>query len=149
VTTTYLNSKFLLADDDADDAQIFQEALAGIAATIECKIAENGMKVFEWLSVHAYEPDVIFLDINMPQMSGWECLGKLKGSAEYQHIPVVMYSTSSAQKDIGMAYGAGASLFLTKPEDFRELCKILEIVATGSTDRWADRLKIFRNIALR
>src|ERR1700761_4786945 len=102
---------FLLVDDDADDAAIFSEALsvAVSPSPTEFHTAENGLKLFEVLSKHT--PDVIFLDINMPKMGGWECLEKLKNSSEYNQIPVIMYSTSCAKKDIARAYDLGALLF--------------------------------------
>ena len=144
---TPLKRKFLLADDDADDAWLFCEALAEVGSAAECVTVENGLKLFELLSNHNTDkPDVIFLDINMPMMNGWECLRKLKGSPGYQNIPIIMYSTSSAKKDIDMAYGLGAQLFLTKPDDFMELSKILEIVATSSPESLLSQLKGFESV---
>jgi CheY-like chemotaxis protein len=142
-----VNRKFLLADDDADDANLFCEALAGIGSTIECHTAENGLELFELLSRHdTYKPDIIFLDINMPIMNGWDCLKKLKDSSNYKNIPIIMYSTSSAKKDIEMAYSLGALLFLKKPVDFRELSNILEVVATSPGDSLLSRLKAFQSV---
>jgi CheY-like chemotaxis protein len=149
VILNLLNRKFLLADDDADDANLFCEALSGIASVMRCYTAENGVALFELLSSQYPEvPDVIFLDINMPIMNGWECLKRLKSSTDYQSIPIFMYSTSSAKKDIDMAYGLGAMLFLTKPEDFRELAQILEVVATSSKDSLLRELKGFKSVKL-
>jgi CheY-like chemotaxis protein len=116
---------------------------------MQCHTAENGVELFTLLSNQFPEvPDVIFLDINMPIMNGWECLKKLKSNSTYQSIPIFMYSTSSAKKDIDMAYGLGAMLFLTKPEDFRELSQILEIVATSSKDSLLRQLKGFKSVKL-
>jgi CheY-like chemotaxis protein len=144
-----VKTKFLLADDDADDASMFCEALTAIAPVMECYTVENGRQVFEVLSKSQIgSPDVIFLDINMPIMNGWECLKKLKDSSTYRHIPAIMYSTSSAKNDIEKAYSLGASLFLTKPEDFRELRKILEIVATNPHDSLLNHLGGFDNVKI-
>ncbi len=144
---TPLNRKFLLADDDADDADLFCEALASIIPPVECHTAENGLKLFELLSKQDIGiPDIIFLDINMPMMDGWECLRMLKGNSDYKSIPTIMYSTSSARRDIDMAYRLGAQLFLTKPENFSELSKILEIVATSAKGSLLDRLEGFESV---
>ena len=138
--------KFLLVDDDADDASLFCEALNNIGS-VECNTVENGLELFKLLSnQNSNIPDIIFLDINMPMMDGWECLKKLKESSNYKSIPIIMYSTSSAKKDIDMAYSLGAQLFLTKPEEFRELSKILEIVATSSQDSLLSQLKGFKSV---
>ena len=79
-------------------------------------------------------------------MNGWECLRKLKESPGYQSIPIIMYSTSSAKKDIDMAYSLGALLFLTKPDNFKELSTILEIVATCSPESLLSRLREFQSV---
>ncbi|HXD78557.1 MAG TPA: response regulator [Puia sp.] len=144
-----VNRKFLLADDDADDASLFCEALSKIATDMECSTAENGAELFEVLSRrYPDKPDVIFLDINMPIMNGWDTLRKLKESSNYQNIPIIMYSTSSAKKDVELAYHLGVSLFLTKPEDFRELSAILEIVATHPKESLVRQLVGFKNVKM-
>lgn len=136
----------MLVDDDIDDADIFCEAIRHLN-WVECLTAENGLQLFSLLSEHSiHDSDVIFLDINMPLMDGWECLKKLKGSADYSNIPIIMYSTSSAKRDIDKAYSLGAQLFLTKPESFRDLSSILEIVANNPQESLVSQLKGFRNI---
>src|SRR5882757_6709540 len=92
---------FLLADDDADDKTLFCEALAEIDPGIVCHTAADGKEALAILSRRqSRKPDIIFLDINMPVMDGWQCLGKLKENSEHRNIPVIMYSTSSYQRDI-------------------------------------------------
>lgn len=140
----HLIRRFLLVDDDADDAAIFCEALGRISSDAECNTAENGLKLFEVLK--SLTPDVIFLDINMPKMGGWQSLRRLKTDSEYNDIPVIMYSTSSAERDIQTAYGLGALLFISKPEDFKELLQILDIVTTGIQEPQIRRLKELRSV---
>jgi CheY-like chemotaxis protein len=141
-----LKTKFLIADDDADDAGLFCEALCQIANSMKCFKVENGREVFDFLSdSETGKPDIIFLDINMPIMNGWECLKKLKDS-DFKTIPTIMYSTSSAKTDIALAYSLGAALFLTKPEDFEELRKILQIVATNPQESLLTHLRGFDNV---
>lgn len=141
---TPVRTKFLIADDDADDVMLFCEALHQIATAMKCYHVENGNELFQFLSDSgARSPEVIFLDINMPVMNGWECLTRLKGTSDYRSIPIIIYSTSSAKRDIDLAYQLGASLFLTKPEEYRELCSILEIIATTPIESMLSRLKGF------
>lgn len=135
---------FLIADDDADDVALFREALQKAASATECHSVENGSELFRFLSdAHVPKPDVIFLDISMPVMNGWECLKRLKRSSDFRAIPTVMYSTSSARRDIDLAYQLGAALFLAKPEDFNELCSILGLIATDPANFPASRLQRF------
>jgi CheY-like chemotaxis protein len=74
-------------------------------------------------------PDIIFLDVNMLQVTGWECLTRIKNSEQYRDIPVIMYSTSASNLDKQKAKKLGASGFLTKPSDFRMLVDILKKLA--------------------
>jgi CheY-like chemotaxis protein len=73
-------------------------------------------------------PDVIFLDLNMPVMNGWQCLAKLKNSEAYKEIPVVMYTTSSNPRDYEIAIDLNAHGLITKPSKPKVLSKILNTV---------------------
>ena len=75
-------------------------------------------------------PDIIFLDINMPIINGWQCLSVLKEQEIYKSIPVIMYSTSSHSEHVEKARQLGALCFFTKPPNFQNLKKSLEIVVT-------------------
>lgn len=119
---------FLLADDDKDDVEMFCEILMGIDNTILCHCVENGKEALRILDELAEKPDLIFLDINMPVMNGWQCLKQLKEDKRYQQIPVVVYSTSSHRREIDIAMELGALCFLTKPSDFKELQEIFRVI---------------------
>lgn len=134
---------FLLADDDRDDAELFNEALISLSPPVEFAHVEDGRGVIEYLgNSHRKKPDIIFLDLNMPQMSGWQCLAKLKNDIYLQDIPVVMYSTSSHPRDKEIAVDLGAHGFVTKPTDFKELQRILRGIASKIGD---DLRKALRN----
>jgi CheY-like chemotaxis protein len=138
---------FLLADDDADDKSLFCEALAEINPRILCHTAADGKEALAILSeTQARKPDIIFLDINMPIMDGWQCLGKLKEDTQHKDIPVIMYSTSSYQRDIDLALQNGAFCFFTKPSDYRELRSILRLIATHPVGSLSDVMKEFKNL---
>ena len=138
---------FLLADDDADDTQLFCEALEEIDPSIICYCAINGKQVLEILRNKGLKnPQVIFLDINMPGMSGWECLKQLKENDEYRHIPVVTYSTSSHQKEAKIALDMGALCFFTKPNYFTELKDILNVFAANMDGNLLEAVSQFKAI---
>lgn len=123
---------FLLADDDGDDTSLFCEALEEIDPSIVCYCAKDGKKALEILDNKELEkPQVIFLDINMPGMNGWECLVELKNNELYKQIPVLIYSTSSHQREANIAIDLGALCFFTKPSNFIELKDILKVLAAN------------------
>ena len=89
-----VNTFFLLADDDHDDAELFNEALSTVNPSIKFHHVEDGQEVFQFLlNSKIKKPDVIFLDLNMPAMSGWQCLAKLKNDPLLKDIPVIMLSS--------------------------------------------------------
>jgi CheY-like chemotaxis protein len=117
---------FLLADDDWDDKEVFVEALGEIDPSIVCHCAADGQEMIDKLSDgEISDPEIIFLDINMPGMNGWECLVYLKKSELFRDIPVIMYSTSSHRREKELAREFGATGFFTKPSVFSELKNIL------------------------
>lgn len=120
---------FFLADDDGDDTELFREALTVVDENIICHCVGNGKEVLELLKRSDRPPHLIFLDVNMPVMNGWQCLVKLKDDSAYRDIPVIMYSTSSYQREKIIASELGALGFITKPSDYRELKRILQIIA--------------------
>lgn len=141
-----MKTRFLLADDDADDGNLFCEAVMKIGTQMDCRTVQNGRKLLELLASGEYQPEVIFLDINMPIMNGWECLTSLKKDSRFRDIPVIIYSTSSLPKDVERAYGLGAHLFLAKPENFGELCQILKLVASKSSQTLLASLSEFSSV---
>jgi CheY-like chemotaxis protein len=66
-------------------------------------------------------PDLIFLDLNMPKMDGRQCLAEIKKLPRLEQIPVIIYSTSADDREIGSLLAAGASAWLSKPTDLRVL----------------------------
>lgn len=111
--------KVFLIDDDEDDRELFCEAMEEVAPEIVCFTAANGRKALTQIVNKEIEtPDIIFIDINMPIMNGWQCLAMLKEQEFYKGIPVIMYSTSSHSEDVEKAGELGALCFFTKPPNF-------------------------------
>lgn len=121
----------LLADDDRDDAEMFCEALADIDESIICHCAENGDQALKMLNSHDKTPEVVFLDLNMPIMNGWECLKRLKSEERYKDIPVIMISTSSHKNDMEAAGNLGAFCYFVKPNNFNDLKQVLGLITSN------------------
>lgn len=113
----------LMVDDDPGDAGLVKAAFS--AGRYPCRFdhVTDGMAAMEFLRNEtganngAVRPDLILLDINMPRKNGHAVLSELKADARLRDIPVVMLTTSDAERDIATAYRAGASGFVTKPVD--------------------------------
>lgn len=117
-----------LVDDDVDDVEIFSLALTEVDDSIVCVAAGNGIEALSKLNDNGLMPDCIFLDLNMPRMDGRQCLAEIKRNPCLQHIPVVIFSTSSEPKDITEALAMGAMDFVTKPSAINELVDKLRLV---------------------
>lgn len=133
-----MNSKktLMIVDDDSDDREFFCEALNDIDSSAKCLVAINGDEALKILrSEIEHLPDSIFLDLNMPRMDGRTCLAELKKDAKLRNIPVIIFSTSSHQKDIEETHELGAVYFLTKPSDFKKLQSEIVFVMAGDFSR--------------
>lgn len=132
MNTDIVNKIILLADDDPDDAEMFSMVLSEVDGSVKFYHVDNGLAVLEYLKqIENPLPDVIFLDINMPEMSGWQCLTALKNNDTSKHIPVLIYSTSAHPRDKQIAMDLGASAFITKPSDYKTLGKLLSTVISN------------------
>jgi CheY-like chemotaxis protein len=122
--------KILLVDDDADDQLLFLDAIHAIDQSLECDVANNGLEAISQLSEMPSSPGVIFLDLNMPKMNGYECLEKIKSSTTFSQIPVIIFTTTTNPKEAERTRNMGASRFLTKTSDFKKLkSQLNEILA--------------------
>jgi DNA-binding NtrC family response regulator len=128
--------RFWLAEDDPDDVDLFIEALGEIDKSITCIATQNGQQLISKLNNDTSNPpELIFMDVNMPEMNGWECLQILKSTAHLKDIPVIMYSTSSAAKNAEMTTRFGAFCFYEKPSNFLVLKEFLEILVSSALDK--------------
>jgi CheY-like chemotaxis protein len=117
--------RILMADDDETDRELFIEAIKETNADCLVDQVKNGLEALDYLRQARLQPDLIFLDLNMPVMGGREALIELKASEKLRVIPVFVLSTSSAKSDVMESYAAGANLFLVKPASFDGLTHML------------------------
>lgn len=135
-----------LVDDDQDDRDFFFEALGEIGRPISIQSAVNGKEALNGLMLLETKPEIILLDINMPEMNGWDCLLNLKKNETLQHIPVLMFSTSSANINGKRAVETGAVGYLEKPPSYLKLKDFLEMLTRNSSP--PDLLETLRMIKL-
>ena len=120
-----INRVFFI-DDDEDDCHIFSEALRQVSPDVLLKCINNYSLAIEEMS--RFQPELIFLDLNMPGKNGFECLQELKSHPVFKNIPVTVFSSSEYYKDIDKAYASGATLYFAKPGTFEKLASSLKII---------------------
>jgi CheY-like chemotaxis protein len=131
VPSKNLYKRLFIVDDDPEDQEIFMEALKEVDDSIQCFTATSGEDAFKQIEMDLIMlPDLIFLDLNMPKLNGKQVLKEFKKMRQLQGIPVIMYSTSFAPRDIEEIKTMGAVYHLLKPSRFDELCSALRHVLT-------------------
>jgi CheY-like chemotaxis protein len=120
-----MNSKIkvLIAGDDLEDQEMLMEGLAESISHFEVELASDGLELLR-LMRGGCNPDIIFLDLDLPIKSGIECLEEMNNEEMMKDTPVVLYSTSQRLKDIQSAAGLGARFYMVKPGCIR-VCKQL------------------------
>ena len=115
----------LIVDDDPADAALVTKAIDMGRFPCVVERATDGVEAMEKLrtqtgSQHA-SPHLVLLDINMPRKNGFQVLSEIRADPHLRHLPVVMLSTSAAERDVASAYQSGAHGYVTKPMDVDDL----------------------------
>ena len=124
-------ARILLVEDSEGDIYIFRRALKEAKILNEIHALQDGAAGWEYLEGLSTEslPDVIFLDINLPRMTGLELLKKISETTTLAHIPVIMLTISQEEEDIVEAYDYGAFSFISKtvqPENLLDIISNLD-----------------------
>jgi putative two-component system response regulator len=112
------NPKILLVDDEEKNLKLMGAMLSNYGYTL-VETARNGIEALEKLQ--SFKPDLIFLDIMMPEMDGYEVCRRLREDPSNQYIPVIMVTALSDKESRIKGLEAGANDFLSKPFDSMEL----------------------------
>lgn len=109
--------RILIVDDEERNLKLVAAIFSNYGYNFET--ARNGIEALE--KTKTFNPDIIFLDVMMPGMDGYEVCRRIKGDALLQHIPVVMVTALEQRESKIEGLKAGADDFLTKPIDSTEL----------------------------
>lgn len=124
----------VLAEDDKDDVLIFELAVERARILINLRHAIDGDELFRLLKESI--PDIIFLDINMPCKDGITCIAEIRQNPEYNHVPVIMYTSYNHSQRVEAAYKNGANFYLLKNESIVELAENLKRIFTVEWKRY-------------
>lgn len=124
----------LLVEDNPGDVDLVGEALAGLGIPTKVSVASSGVEALERLKRERGaqgepRPDLIFLDLNVPRKDGREVLAELKADPELKLIPVVVLTSSEAERDLRQTYGLHANCLVTKPVDLEEFLTCVQTTA--------------------
>ncbi|MGO4771228.1 response regulator [Flavobacterium sp. W22_SRS_FK3] len=122
------NIRILLTDDDQDDRDFFADAVEDMHLNFPVEFCKNGSELLNRLyNRNLVIPDIIFLDLNMPVMSGFETLQQIREDDLFKHIPIIaIYSTSASQEGVKNTFRLGANAYIVKPNDFSDLKKLIK-----------------------
>jgi CheY-like chemotaxis protein len=123
----------LLVEDDAGDVLMTREALEEGKVANRLDVVSDGVEAMEYLRTAGSapdrpRPDLVLLDLNLPRKSGLEVLAEVKGDPSLRRIPVVVLTTSDAERDIVSSYDLHANAYITKPVDFERFISVVRQV---------------------
>jgi CheY-like chemotaxis protein len=125
--------RVLLVEDNPADADLTCETLEASRLQVEMSVAKDGAEAADFLHqrgafADALRPDLILLDLNLPKKNGRQILADIKSDQDLRQIPVVILTSSDAERDVLESYALGANCYVTKPVDLKAFQKIVHTV---------------------
>jgi CheY-like chemotaxis protein len=123
-----MQSEFTIfyTDDDEEDLDFFREIINLIDSRHVVVTQQNGEQLLNALLNPPPTPHIIFLDINMPGMNGFEILKRVRAINKHRELPVVMFSTTNSKEAIQTSMELGANYYVAKSGVFEKLKKSIE-----------------------
>jgi PleD family two-component response regulator len=111
------SNEILIVDDNPENLRVLSTMLKKEGYKI--RVAKNGKQALD--SIAALEPDIILLDVHMPEMGGFEVCKMLKANKKTEHIPIIFLSALNDTFNKLQAFSAGAVDYITKPFELEEV----------------------------
>ena len=123
----------LLVDDSAADVRLTQEAFKEWHVSNHLNVVTDGVAAIDFLRrsgqyEKAPRPDMVLLDLDLPRKNGSQVLEEIKTDPSLRRIPVMILSTSTADKDLEGAYDLHANCYITKPGDLDEYLNVMRSI---------------------
>lgn len=123
----------LLVEDSEGDILLTTEALIEGRISNKIFVVKDGWEAIQYLEKKgkysdAVVPDLVLLDVNLPKINGHEVLKFIKSKEDLKHIPVIMLTTSSSEKDIASSYQNNVNCYITKPVDSEEFIRTISSI---------------------
>lgn len=120
-----LYNNILLIDDDREDSAVFLQAVQSLSRDIICRVDNNTVKAIENLRDSVILPDLLFLDLNMPAVSGLDFRRRLRDDQRLKDIPVILYSNYSKEAAEQLSLINDSDQFISKPHSYEAMVEIL------------------------
>jgi CheY-like chemotaxis protein len=146
----------LYAEDDENDAFFMERAFKKLNARDALRLVPNGREAVNYLAGNGSFADrqasplpaVVLLDVKMPVLSGLEALAWIRSRREFDALPVVMFTSSTQQRDVDVSRQHGANAYIVKPSNADNLSRlvssVLEAARSLPTPSW--RLPLEGNV---
>lgn len=127
--------EILLVEDNPGDVRLTQEAFKEGKINNNLNVVSDGVEALAYLRkegqyANTQQPDVILLDLNLPKKDGYEVLAEIKRDSDLKRIPVVILTTSEAERDILQTYYMHANCYITKPVDLDQFITVVKSIET-------------------
>ncbi len=139
--------EILLVEDNPGDVRLTLEAFKEGKIYNHLSVVSDGVEALAFLRregpyTNVPRPDLILLDLNLPKKGGRDVLAEIKDEEQLKDIPVVVLTTSKAEKDILETYGLGTSCYITKPVDFAQFVAVVKLIE----DFWFSIVKLSKGV---
>ena len=116
-----------------EDNRVNQLVIKGMLSKLGChfSICNDGLEAVNYLNSH-HLPDVVFSDIQMPKMNGYEFIKEVRSHSKYKYLPIFALTANATSEEVTKSQNAGFDGFLTKPLEFATLVKYLSQVSSAS-----------------
>ena len=136
--------RILLVEDNPGDVELMRDAFEENAYPLEITVVGDGAKAVEYLlqlveqEASSGPPDLVFLDLNLPKMSGHDVLKATRKADDLRALPIIVVTSSDATRDVLTSYALGANCYVTKPGDLAAFQTVVKAVG----DFWFSVVKL-------
>jgi two-component system phosphate regulon response regulator PhoB len=122
-----MSAQVLVVDDNDDNVRIIGEILRTRGFTV--RVAHDGATALR--ALEEQRPDVVLLDVMMPEMDGMEVLDRIRTNPQLANVPVILVTAKAQDEDVLAGYKVGADYYITKPFTARQLLHGIGLVLGG------------------
>ncbi|MEF8784591.1 MAG: response regulator [Haloarculaceae archaeon] len=123
--------RVFVIEDNPADIRLMKEGVDTAGIDLDLEVINNGQQAIDQLTAIGADttedhPDLILLDLNLPNRSGFEVLAAIRNETAFRTAPVVIISSSENREDVTQAYESSANAYVTKPADPDEYIQMVD-----------------------